>query len=257
MNPTIFFSWQSDSEQKYNRNFLKRHFEHVAGHLPFDQQYTYDEATRGVPGTPDIPSSIFTKIENAAIAIFDVSIVRPMRRNKGLINPNVAIELGFAAHAIGWDRIICIMNTASGDPELLPFDLKQRRFPLTYRYSFWSAKPDNSAFRAQIVSAVSDALSGQHKAIERAKGGLSVECVQYIDKLGQGANFNVNGLQAKQEIDRLLDLGLIRFDVAPQKEGFLYSYHWTYLGRALCDWYREERIRNGARANEVAAAPNS
>ena len=137
MNPTLFFSWQSDSKQKFNRNFLKGHLEHVAAHLPFDLNYSYDEATRGVPGTPDIPSSIFTKIENAAVAIFDVSLVAILWRNRGVINPNVAIELGFAAHAIGWNRIICIMNTAWGAPELLPFDLKQRRFPLTYRYSKW------------------------------------------------------------------------------------------------------------------------
>ena len=47
----------------------------------------------------------------------------------------------------------------------------------------------------------------------------------------------------------MLDLGLIRFDVDPQKENSLYSYHWTYLGRALCDWYHEKKKRdNGANA---------
>jgi hypothetical protein len=127
MTPTIFFSWQSNSEQKYNRNFLKGHIEHVTKGLPFETKYTYDEATRGLSGTPDIPSSIFSKIENAAVALFDVSIVTRLKRKTGAISSNVAIELGFAAHAIGWNRIICIMNTKWGEPELLPFDLKQRR----------------------------------------------------------------------------------------------------------------------------------
>jgi len=244
MTPTIFFSWQSNSEQKYNRNFLKGHIEHVTKRLPFEPQYTYDEATRGLPGTPDIPSSIFSKIEKAAVALFDVSIVKRLKRNTGAINSNVAIELGFAAHAIGWNRIICIMNTTWGEPELLPFDLKQRRFPLTYQYSRFCRKPENTAFRALLTNAVSDALIGQHKAIERAKDGLSVECVTYIDAYGKNDNFNVNGLATKQEIDRMLDLGLIRFDVEPHKESFAYSYHWTYLGRRLCDWYHQKKQQN-------------
>ena len=115
--------------------------------------------------------------------------MKRLKRNTGAINSNVAIELGFAAHAIGrrgtrkdkrrWNRTICIMNTKWGEPELLPFDLKQRRFPLTYQYSRFCRKPENMAFRALLTNAVTDALSGQHKAIERAKDGLSVECVTY------------------------------------------------------------------------------
>jgi hypothetical protein len=106
MTPTIFFSWQSNSEQKYNRNFLKGHIEHLTKRLPFEPQYAYDEATRGLPGTPDIPSSIFSKIEKAAVALFDVSIVKRLKRNTGVINSNVAIELGFAAPSGGIESLV-------------------------------------------------------------------------------------------------------------------------------------------------------
>lgn len=91
MTPTIFFSWQSDSDRKFNRNFLSGHIKHITEHLKLKDTYEYDEATRGLPGTPDIPSSIFSKLENAAVAIFDVTIVKKLKGQKGLINSNVAL----------------------------------------------------------------------------------------------------------------------------------------------------------------------
>jgi hypothetical protein len=39
----------------------------------------------------------------------------------------VLIELGYAIKSLGWSRIILVMNTAVGGPELLPFDLKTKR----------------------------------------------------------------------------------------------------------------------------------
>jgi hypothetical protein len=46
-------------------------------------------------------------------------------------NPNVLLELGFAASTIGWENIICVINTAYGKPSELPFDIKFRK-PLEY-----------------------------------------------------------------------------------------------------------------------------
>lgn len=41
-------------------------------------------------------------------------------------NPNVLVELGYAAHSLGWDRIIVVVNTAHGAIEELPFDFRAR-----------------------------------------------------------------------------------------------------------------------------------
>src|ERR1019366_9830222 len=42
-------------------------------------------------------------------------------------NPNVLLELGYAAKRLTWDNVICVFNTAFGKTEDLPFDLRHRR----------------------------------------------------------------------------------------------------------------------------------
>ena len=42
-------------------------------------------------------------------------------------NPNVLLELGYAAQSLGWDNVICIINTDFGAIDDLPFDIKHRR----------------------------------------------------------------------------------------------------------------------------------
>ena len=42
-------------------------------------------------------------------------------------NPNVMLELGYATHVVGWDRVICVLNSDYGAPENMPFDIANRR----------------------------------------------------------------------------------------------------------------------------------
>jgi hypothetical protein len=92
-------------------------------------QLSLDQATRDLPGSPDIVDSIFRKIDKSSIFIADITPITT-NNHKGIPNPNVLIELGYAANTLGWDNIICICNTAQGKVESLPFDIKQRR--ITY-----------------------------------------------------------------------------------------------------------------------------
>jgi hypothetical protein len=85
----------------------------------------------GEMGTPHIAETIFTKIEHAKIFIADVSIINSDYKKRKTPNPNVLIELGYAARVLGWNKIICIYNTDYGTYDDLPFDLKYRR-PLCY-----------------------------------------------------------------------------------------------------------------------------
>lgn len=68
----------------------------------------------------------------------DVSIInRSVKLDSNAVNrrltsnPNVLVELGFAAARLGWDRILLVQNTHYGTPEDLPFDLRGRRV-ITY-----------------------------------------------------------------------------------------------------------------------------
>ena len=75
--------------------------------------------------------SIYKKIEKSKIFIADISIINSESTGRKTPNPNVLIELGYAARSLGWEKIICIYNIDYGLIDDLPFDLKQRR-PLTY-----------------------------------------------------------------------------------------------------------------------------
>jgi hypothetical protein len=127
---SVFYSWQSDLPNSTNRGFLENCLERAikligtAAELNLDP--ALDRDTRGVPGAPDIAETIFAKIEAADVFVADVSFVTPAGSSRPSPNPNVLIELGYAAKALGWERIICVFNKAYGRIEDLPFDIRKR-----------------------------------------------------------------------------------------------------------------------------------
>lgn len=127
----VFYSWQSDLKGATNRNLIQTALENAAKTLKTDDtiqvEPVIDRDTSGVPGSPDIANTIFTKIDQAQIFVCDVSIINSGEKTRLTPNPNVLIELGYAIRALGADRVIMVMNTAFGSPEALPFDLRMRR----------------------------------------------------------------------------------------------------------------------------------
>jgi hypothetical protein len=101
-----------------------------------------------VTGSPDITETIFSKIAQSDLFIGDVSIINSSFDGRKTPNPNVLIELGYAANILGWERVICIYNTEYGSFEDLPFDLRQKRI-LTY---------DNSDNKQKLVGAIESTL---------------------------------------------------------------------------------------------------
>ena len=83
----------------------------------------------------DITATILDKIRSSAVFVADVSAIARTSDGKCLPNPNVLIELGWALRELGAERIIAVLNTASGcKPDDLPFDIRHRR-TLTYELS--------------------------------------------------------------------------------------------------------------------------
>ncbi len=128
----IFYSWQATLPNSTNRGFILTALEAacavVGQDLSVDERPEVDRDTQGVPGAPDIAHTIFAKIDAADAFVCDVSIVTGGEgQAKPSPNPNVLIELGYAIKSLGWGRVILVMNTAMGGPELLPFDLKTKR----------------------------------------------------------------------------------------------------------------------------------
>jgi hypothetical protein len=129
MARTIFYSWQNDLSPKDHRYFIDKCIRSALKGLEKDVDIymEYDRDTMGLVGSPDIASTIFEKIDKSVMFICDVSIINAFENGKKTPNPNVLIELGYAANKLGWDRIICLFDSTTGEIDDLPFDLRQKR----------------------------------------------------------------------------------------------------------------------------------
>ena len=132
---SIFYSWQSDLPESDNKQYigtcLQDALSKIKKSMDFSIEYVIDRATSKRIGTIDIAQTIFNKINIAKLFIADVSIINHRtKKYRKTANPNVLIELGYAARTIGWENVICIFNTKYGNPEDLPFDIRNRRLLL-------------------------------------------------------------------------------------------------------------------------------
>lgn len=129
---TAFYSWQSDSPAKTNRYLILAALEQAVKSVnpSLSVEVVVDRDTINVPGSPDITHTILQKIAECSLFVADVTIVG--REPRPTPNPNVLVELGYAIRCLGWERVVLVMNTVHGDPEELPFDLRQKRVT-TYR----------------------------------------------------------------------------------------------------------------------------
>lgn len=276
---TIFYAWQSDSPRTTNLNFIQAAIEGAIKVLKkdvaLDLSPRLDRDTKGLAGAPAIADTILEKIRRSAMVVVDVTLVStvindvPMSRlvaawvKRGLPlhatvgeiaprkkspNPNALIEAGNAPEAIGWDRVIFVMNTYFGPPEHLPFDLIHRRFPIRYSLGPGDSSETRATVKAELIDdlegAFKDAHAAELNAAKKAIARLDVYSLLIIYTFRNADFFRDLGQDpARQEelkdvIDvprfhaatmRLLDLGLIRTDV----QGPKYAYHWTYLGRMV------------------------
>ena len=131
MKYVIFFSWQSDTESKYNRNYIKGLLNDFASRS--DCSIEIKESVGDCAGSPNIVDKVISKIDKCNIFVCDVTPITTFN-NKDLPNPNVLFELGYAVSRLGWERIICVSNTAYSESLNMPFDIRQNRIS-QYRYS--------------------------------------------------------------------------------------------------------------------------
>ncbi len=153
----VFYSWQSDCPNNTNRSFIEKALKDAIKEIRKDDSIkvepVIDRDTAGVPGSPDITETIFSKIEASSIFVCDVSIINKGKKTSP--NPNVLIELGYAIRVLGWNRIIMIMNTEYGEPSVLPFDLRSKRV-LTYsiKDNVTEKAPTREKLKKKLVEAL-------------------------------------------------------------------------------------------------------
>ena len=159
MRRIVFYSWQSDLPNATNRGFIQAALESAAETIAGDDtlavEPVIDRDTEGVAGSPDIASTIFSKIDAADVVVADVSIVSELSAKRHSPNPNVMIEVGYALKALNFERVILVFNSAFGKIDDLPFDLRMRRLVV---YSAAPEEKDRSTTRKELAKKLEAAL---------------------------------------------------------------------------------------------------
>ena len=137
----IFYSWQSDTENRVGRGFIQWALDRAIRAVnadadvdPADRDVQADRDTAGVPGMPPLADTIFDKIDRSVAFLSDLTHVATRANGARSPNPNVLLEHGWALKSKGWRSLIGVMNTAMGHPDEhpLPFDLRHFKRPIFY-----------------------------------------------------------------------------------------------------------------------------
>lgn len=180
MKKSIFYSWQSDLPSNTNRSFIEDCINIAIKEIESSDIYlnvAIDRDTKDTLGTPDIASTIFSKIDNTSIFIADISFINPNFEGRKIPNPNVLVELGYAAKTIGWENIICVFNLEYGKVEELPFDLRFRR-PLTYKIQNPKNKTKDRAQLSKILQSAIKSIIDKESAKDEIRNYIK----QQVDK---------------------------------------------------------------------------
>lgn len=134
MNPTVFYSWQSDTPAVTGRELIRLALHEAIQQLANDATLIVrpelDHDTKDVPGAPTMVTAILAKIDSCSVFVADVTPTFKRRTggpDRTSPNPNVLVELGYALKRLGRERLLLVLNLDHGSPEDLPFDLRGDR----------------------------------------------------------------------------------------------------------------------------------
>ena len=259
MAHTIFYSWQTDTPDNCNRTFIRAALKTAIKQLKevpeVEDSPRLDSGMEGIAGSPEVATIMFKKIESAAMFLGDVTLTGTALRSDGekrrMPNSNVAVEMGFAAGVLGWERVICVMNEAFGKRDEQPFDVRNRRYPINYSLAA-DAEPEaveqaRNGLVADLKAALTAAEIAEFARVDRAIARLDVNCLHVISLYGGMDHFAEHSEfveKHRHSIPRLLDLELIYTDVADR----LYAYHWTYLGKKVIQKKFPQKLEQKAAA---------
>lgn len=174
-NFQMFYSWQSDLPGNVTKSFVETCIEKAikeinkSSAVSLFAKYTRD--TEGETGSVDIAETIYEKIADSDMFIGDISIIRKrpfFGKGKSFSNPNVLIESGYATHVMEKGRVIFICNTAFGELDEMPFDIRNRKI-LKYNLKNKKNKKKTEEQKKLLVSLLKKEITG---IIEKGKNPL-------------------------------------------------------------------------------------
>ena len=157
MARTIFWSWQSDLDARVTREVIRFALDEAIAALAADLEEadrpSLTSDTQGVAGTPDIVATILRKIDEAAVFVGDVTPIAVSASGKACANPNVLLEMGYANHALGEQRVLQAWNTAFDGATIdkLPFDMRGRRGPIAFHLPIGSDREEFRRVRTDLA----------------------------------------------------------------------------------------------------------
>jgi len=257
MGFSIFYSWQTDAPDKCNRRFIREALDAAVAGVIQDASVIdsprVDSGMEGEAGSPEVASVMFRKIDECDLFLGDVTLVgniAPLQAGKEAkptANPNVSMEMGYAAARLGWGRVICVMNEFYGKAAELPFDMRNRRFPIDYAMdpgAMENQEVVKKDLTKWIRKAIEATVTNEHEGVNDALRRLDINCLNLCsvyrrapffrdlgqDQVNREALRDVLDVQGfRSAIIRLLDLRLITTDVQETR----YAYHWSHRGNLL------------------------
>jgi hypothetical protein len=176
----VFWSWQSDRPGKTGRHFVRDALQDAIsaimadGNLEESQRDLHlDHDRKGASGSPDLARLILDKIKASTIFVADVTNIGQSdeagdnAQPKSLMNPNVAIELGYALATIGDAGLLMVMNEAYGGRRTLPFDLSHKAGPIFYNLKANATKPEIESAKKALVQKLKEAI---HECVVSSHG---------------------------------------------------------------------------------------
>lgn len=226
MQINIFYSWQSNLPSKANRSFIETAILRAVKKINLDPRTfsILDRDTKNTLGSPNITDTIFYKINHCKFFICDISFV-DINNNP---NPNVLIELGYAIKTLGWQKIICLFNKATGNVEKLPFDINHNRVT--------AFDPTQSNERNRIADIIKDNIDnlfrkGQlYNPIEdHLKGKIDYEILKIVRNLIFAMRFEeeVNYSKCINEISEQSIEEIANLLSSKPTLGFYYRYNYA------------------------------
>lgn len=185
---SIFFSWQADTPNRVGRSFLRPILEEVCAEISadaaVDEAVRVDSDTQGVAGQPPIAETILKKIDQSAVFVADMTFTGARSDGRLTPNPNVLIEYGWALKSLGHSRVICVMNTACGEPsrESLPFDLAHLRWPIGFHLAEDASPEAKVKEKKKLTKILGEAIRASLNTITPSQSKSSLEFKEILTR---------------------------------------------------------------------------
>jgi len=190
----VFFSWEmeTDTQGFHNKGFLKDCINKVINEIERmkmlkDIKLNLVEGLSDSSGHPIVSEEMMRQVKACHIFVGDLTVTQKLgertqkeiERNETFLrqtpNANVLIEYAIALNKTEnfYQQTVLLMNTVNGDvndnPDLIPFDLRGRRYPITFRLENDDRDAKQKAEKELMPSLIKGLVDAANAARDYAK----------------------------------------------------------------------------------------